>query len=66
MARLDDNVERDERREIVEEKRNTKQKNIRVPDALAQRLEKAQLESGYTATQLYLQALDEYLTRLGY
>lgn len=66
MARLDDNVEVSERRKVVEEKRNTKQKNIRVPDALAQRLEKAQLESGYTATQLYLQALDEYLTRLGY
>ena len=42
------------------------QKNIRVPDALTVRLENAQEQSGYTITQIWIKALDEYLTRLGY
>ena len=47
-------------------KRAATQKNIRVPDALTVRLENAQEHSGYTITQLWIKALDEYLTRLGY
>lgn len=42
------------------------QKNIRVPDELSARLENAQEQSGYTITQIWIKALDQYLTQLGY
>jgi predicted DNA-binding protein len=47
-------------------KRAATQKNIRIPDELTVRLKNAQNQSGYTITQIWIKALDEYLTRLGY
>ena len=47
-------------------KRAATQKNIRIPDELTVRLKNAQNQSGYTITQHWIKALDEYLTRLGY
>jgi hypothetical protein len=44
--------------------RRQKQKNIRVPNELHDRLEQASAKTGYTETQLWLLAIEEYLTKL--
>ena len=46
--------------------RASKQKNIRLPLEMLERLQKYVAVSGYTITQVWLDALDDYLTARGY
>jgi predicted DNA-binding protein len=46
--------------------RKAEQKNIRIPAEMAERISQYVELSGYTITQTYLQALDEYLKERGY
>ena len=48
------------------EKMQNKQKNIRLPIEMMERLRKYVATSGYTITQVWLAALDDYLTARGY
>ena len=48
------------------EKMQNKQKNIRLPIEMMERLRKYIDASGYTITQVWLAALDDYLTARGY
>jgi predicted DNA-binding protein len=45
---------------------NAQQKNIRLPIEMMERLRKYIDTSGYTITQVWLAALDDYLTARGY
>ena len=45
---------------------NAKQKNIRLPIELMERMQKYISASGYTITQVWLSALDDYLRERGY
>ena len=46
--------------------RKAEQKNIRIPAEMSERISQYVEMSGYTITQTYLQALDEYLKARGY
>lgn len=46
--------------------KNAQQKNIRLPIEMMERLRKYVSTSGYTITQVWLAALDDYLTARGY
>ena len=46
--------------------RKAEQKNIRIPNEMAERVAQYVELSGYTITQTYLHALDEYLKARGY
>lgn len=45
---------------------NAQQKNIRLPIEMVKRLRKYIDTTGYTITQVWLDALDDYLTARGY
>jgi predicted DNA-binding protein len=49
-----------------EKMQNAQQKNIRLPIEMMERLRKYIAASGYTITQVWLAALDDYLTARGY
>ena len=49
-----------------EKMQNAQQKNIRLPIEMMERLRKYVATSGYTITQVWLAALDDYLTARGY